>query len=78
MKCEFLEGLSSLCVSVLFCMVLVMPATIVGCAEKEKIVDIETPAGEVEVERDVKTGETEVDVSRDPANVDATRPAPTP
>ena len=67
MKCDFLEGLSSLCVSMLFCLVLVLPATIVGCAEKEKVVDIETPAGEVEVERNVDTGETDVEVTRDPA-----------
>jgi proline racemase len=74
MKCELLEGLSSLCISMLFCAVLVMPATIVGCAEKEKVVDIETPAGEVEVERDVDTGDTEVDVTRDRA--DTTQAAP--
>lgn len=67
MKCDFLEGLSSLCVSMLFCLVLVLPATIVGCAEKEKVVDIETPAGEVEVERNVDTGETDVEVTREPA-----------
>jgi hypothetical protein len=80
MKCEFLEGLSSFCVSMLFCMVLVLPAAIVGCAEKEKVLDIETPSGEVEVERDVETGDTEVDVTRDPATEDkpATEPAPIP
>lgn len=75
MKCELLEGVSSFCLSILFCMVLIMPATIVGCAEKEKVVDIETPRGEVEVERNVDTGETEVDITRDPA---ATQPAPSP
>jgi proline racemase len=75
MKCELLEGLSSLCVSLMFCLVLVLPATIVGCAEKEKIVDIETPAGEVEVERNVETGETEVDVTRDGVDT-TTQPAP--
>lgn len=75
MRCELCEGISSLLVSLAICALLVMPAAIVGCAEKEKIVDIETPAGEVEVERNVDTGETEVDVTREPA---ATEPAPTP
>jgi hypothetical protein len=77
MKCELLEGLSSLCVSLIFCLVLVLPATIVGCAEKEKVVDIKTPAVNVEVERNVKTGETEVDVTRDSSNT-TTEPANAP
>lgn len=34
-----------------------------GCDTKEKIVDIETPAGEVEVNEDTATGDVEVDVS---------------
>jgi hypothetical protein len=72
MKCDLLEGLSSLCVSFLFCLLLMLPATIVGCAEKEKVLDVETPSGEVEVERNVETGETEVDVAREP--VDTTSP----
>jgi hypothetical protein len=65
MKCEFLEGLSSVLMALLFCCVLIMPATIVGCAQKEKVLDIKTPNAEVEVDRDVKTGETNVEVNRD-------------
>lgn len=34
-----------------------------GCDTKEEIVDIETPAGEVEVNRDTATDGVEVDVS---------------
>jgi hypothetical protein len=70
MKSEFLEGLSSICMAFLMCGLLVMPATVVGCAEKEKVLDVETPNTDVEVERDVETGETDVDVTRDtaPAN----------
>ncbi|WP_442482480.1 hypothetical protein [Aeoliella sp. SH292] len=37
-----------------------------GCERKEKVVDIETPAGEVEVLRDVDNGDVEVDVSENP------------
>jgi hypothetical protein len=67
MKSEFLEGLSSVCAALLMCGLLVMPAMVVGCAEKEKVLDIETPNSEVEVERDVETGETDVEVTRDTA-----------
>ena len=33
-----------------------------GCEQKEKIIEIETPGAEVEVERDKKTGEVDVKV----------------
>jgi len=36
-----------------------------GCDTKEKVIDIETPAGEVEVERDEETGDTDVEVNTD-------------
>ena len=39
--------------------------TFTGCETKEKVLDIETPVGEVEVERDKKTGETDVEVNTD-------------
>ena len=38
-----------------------------GCDNKEKVLDIETPRGEVEVERDRDTGDTEVEINRTPA-----------
>lgn len=38
-------------------------ATTIGCDNKEKVLDVETPGGEVEVERDKDTGETEVEVN---------------
>jgi hypothetical protein len=34
-----------------------------GCDTKKEIVDIETPAGQVEVNEDTSTGEVEVDVT---------------
>jgi hypothetical protein len=36
-----------------------------GCERKEKIVDIETPGANVEVERNIDTGEVEVETNRD-------------
>ena len=36
-----------------------------GCENKEKVLDIETPRGNVEVERDRDTGKVDVDVQRD-------------
>lgn len=76
MKCELLEGLSSLCVSLLFCMVLVLPAAI-GGAEKGNIADSEKPTEEVEVQCNVERGKTEVDAAREafPLNNDRA-PAP--
>ncbi|MGD9632972.1 MAG: hypothetical protein AB7G28_14670 [Pirellulales bacterium] len=33
-----------------------------GCERKEKVIDVETPGGNVEVERNVDTGAVEVEV----------------
>ncbi len=33
-----------------------------GCERKEKVIDIETPAGDVEVKRDKDTGKVDVEV----------------
>ncbi len=33
-----------------------------GCERKEKVLDIETPASDVEVERNIDTGEVDVEV----------------
>ena len=38
--------------------------TMVGCEQKEKIVDIDTPRGGVEVERDPKTGDVDVETHK--------------
>jgi hypothetical protein len=40
-------------------------AVLVGCDDKESIVDIDTPNGGVEVERDRDDGGISVDVSKD-------------
>jgi hypothetical protein len=36
-----------------------------GCERKEKVVDIETPGADIEVERNIDTGEVEVETNRD-------------
>lgn len=39
-----------------------MVAIAPGCDRKEELIDVETPDGGVEVERDKETGEVDVDV----------------
>lgn len=36
-----------------------------GCKRKETIIDIETPRGELEVERSVDTGEVDVEINKE-------------
>lgn len=38
---------------------------LVACDRKEKVLDVETPGGSVEVERDVDTGDVDVKVEKD-------------
>lgn len=33
-----------------------------GCERKERVIDVQTPGGDVEVDRNIDTGEVEVDV----------------
>ena len=37
-------------------------AAVTGCERKERVIDVNTPGGDVEVERDIDTGEVTVDV----------------
>ncbi|MCB9875811.1 MAG: hypothetical protein H6821_16705 [Planctomycetaceae bacterium] len=37
---------------------------ITGCERKETIIDVETPGGELEVERSVDTGEVDVEINK--------------
>lgn len=41
----------------------VMTIAIAGCQQKEKILDIDTPGVDVDVDRDVDTGAVDVDVN---------------
>jgi hypothetical protein len=43
----------------------VCAAVFVGCERKERVLDIETPGADVEVDRNIDTGEVEVDVNDD-------------
>ena len=38
---------------------------ITGCEQKEKVIDIETPAGDIEVERSKGSGDVDVDINLD-------------
>ena len=38
--------------------------TLAGCEEKEKVLDIETPNGELEIERDKSDGDIGVDLKK--------------
>ena len=46
----------------LACFTAVVGFSIAGCDDKETLLDVETPDGGVEVERDVETGNVTVDV----------------
>jgi len=39
-----------------------------GCERKEKVIDVETPGGDVEVERNKDTGKVDVEVEIPPNN----------
>lgn len=47
------------------CLLAATLVAISGCERKEKVLDIETPGGEVEVDRDPETGDTDVEVNTD-------------
>ncbi len=46
------------------CLAVAAVAFVAGCERKEKVIDIETPAGEVEVERSKRDVDVDVDVTR--------------
>lgn len=39
--------------------------TSIGCERREKVIDVETPAGEIEVERSTDSGKVDVDIDID-------------
>jgi hypothetical protein len=43
-----------------------------GCSQKETVVDVKTPAGDVEVTKDKADGDVEVKVDREPATTTET------
>lgn len=58
--CRFLRysrfAMSLLCLSI---------AGLIGCEQNEKVIDIETPAGDIQVERSKDSGKLDVDVDID-------------
>mgnify|MGYP002621746607 CR=1 FL=1 len=44
-----------------FCLALAVS----GCEKKEKVLDVETPRGELEVERSTENGDVDVEVNRE-------------
>ncbi len=46
-------------------MVLGSLVTSIGCERREKVIDVETPAGEIEVERSTDSGKVDVDIDID-------------
>jgi len=63
---SLVEGENSMLNKFLAVALLCLPTVLLtGCGQKEKVVDIQTPAGDVEVNRDSGDGSVEVDVSTD-------------
>lgn len=63
MSSELKEILNGLATATILCIVLTMPAMMTGCERKEKVLDIETPNGELEVERDKSDGDVDVEIN---------------
>jgi hypothetical protein len=42
---------------------LVLGVFTAGCERKERVLDVQTPGGDVQVDRNIDTGEVEVDVT---------------
>jgi hypothetical protein len=50
-----------------FVILAVACVALTGCSQKETVVDVKTPAGNVEVTKDKADGDVEVKVEREPA-----------
>lgn len=47
------------------CLISAIALTAASCERKEKVIDIQTPGGSVEVERDKKSGDVEIQVDKE-------------
>ena len=64
MGTEIKNTFSGFLTALAFCTVLALPAVFTtGCDQKEKVLDVETPGGELEVERDKSSGDVEVEIN---------------
>ncbi len=51
--------------SLLICATLSVISVIAGCEQKEKVLDIETPNGSIEVERSKGSGKVDIEINKD-------------
>lgn len=51
--------------SLLTCVALSVVSAIAGCEQKEKVLDIETPNGSIEVERSKGSGKVDIEINKD-------------
>ena len=51
--------------SLLTCATLSVVSVIAGCEQKEKVLDIETPNGSIEVERSKSSGKVDIKINKD-------------
>jgi len=61
---DVMNALQSLTRLLFLVVALLMGFVLIGCDNKETLLEVETPRSEVEVERDRDTGEITVDVDR--------------
>lgn len=47
-----------------FTLLMITSLTIVGCENKEKVLDVETPGGAIEIERNTDTGAVGVEIDK--------------
>lgn len=65
MREEMIEILSSICVAFAVMLFLVSSTAMVGCNDREKVLDVETQNSEMEVYQDEETGETIIETEEE-------------
>ncbi|MFH1299446.1 MAG: hypothetical protein ABIK07_00195 [Planctomycetota bacterium] len=59
------QNMKRIWVHTLAALLMFTPAfTMVGCDNKEKVLDVETPGGKIEIERDRNTGAVDVEIDK--------------
>tara|TARA_R110002111_G_scaffold153375_1_gene220241 strand:+ start:233155 stop:233343 length:189 start_codon:yes stop_codon:yes gene_type:complete len=59
------QNMKSIWVHTIAVLLIITPAfTMVGCDNKEKVLDVETPGGQIEIERDRDTGAVDVEIDK--------------
>lgn len=57
-----LKKLTATCCPLLMTLTVAGALSATGCSNEERVLDVETPGGSVEVDRNTETGELDVDV----------------